>query len=320
MLTSLISNHNFMVLCVIFSSLFDFYTSKIFTHWTWTQSSKLFVLTLVLLASRKAVATTWTCWWWPWCWQCAPSWGCRGSWLPPCSPSHMSTAWRWRQRAQHLASSLTSWVFGSRESLASWSSPWWAAPSSLPLSWRSVSSPLLSPLPSPTLSLPLPISLSLSALSLCPSPSLSFSLSSSLQLIPMPVLYGVFLFMGVSSLDGIQVCFWSVLGSAPLPHLTMSMCSSLTESSCWPCHPNTSRTWSTCATSRCGRFTSLPPCSCCACWRCGASRPQPPLSSSLWWWKSCSWLTAFLHSLMNKWIHLWIYLNIFWMMYVIQIQ
>lgn len=33
------------------------------------------------------------------------------------------------------------------------------------------------------------------------------SLSVSLQLIPMPVLYGVFLFMGVSSLDGIQVCF-----------------------------------------------------------------------------------------------------------------
>lgn len=37
--------------------------------------------------------------------------------------------------------------------------------------------------------------------------SLSFSLPASMQLIPMPVLYGVFLFMGVSSLDGIQVCF-----------------------------------------------------------------------------------------------------------------
>lgn len=35
---------------------------------------------------------------------------------------------------------------------------------------------------------------------------LSLILTFSLQFIPMPVLYGVFLYMGVSSLGGIQVC------------------------------------------------------------------------------------------------------------------
>lgn len=41
---------------------------------------------------RKAVAITWTCWWWQLCWVCALSWVCRGSWPQPSSPSPTLTA------------------------------------------------------------------------------------------------------------------------------------------------------------------------------------------------------------------------------------
>lgn len=61
-------------------------------------------------------------------------------------------------------------------------------------------------------------------------------------------------------------------------------CSCSTGSHCSACRPNTSRTWSTCATSLCGRSTSSRWCSCPVSSSSGPSRPQWPLSSSPWWW------------------------------------
>lgn len=230
MVTSVCSNNNFKVPCVIFGWMYDFYKGENFTHWTLPQSITCadnssaciqkgcgYHLDLLVVAVMLAV-----------CSVMGLPWFVAATVL---SISHVNSL---KVASESTAPGEQPHFLGIREQRVT---------GFMIFTLMGCSVFLTSVLKVRVFSTALPASFADSLTASLPlSPSLSFSLSASLQLIPMPVLYGVFLFMGVSSLDGIQVCFSCILGSAPLPYLTMSTCSSLTESSCWPCHPNTSRT------------------------------------------------------------------------------
>lgn len=150
---------------------------------------------------RKAVGIIWTCLWWVWCWAFALWWACRGSWPRRCCQSPTWTAWSWNLNAPRLENSPSSWASESSASPASWYLSSWAAQCLWPPYWRSVifGSDWVRP---PKFDQHMMLALNFWDVS---SFLMAIIWSFCPQRIPMPVLYGVFLYMGASSLRGIQV-------------------------------------------------------------------------------------------------------------------
>lgn len=145
----------------------------------------------LIVIYRKAVVIIWICLWWVWCWAFALWWVCRGLWPPLCCRSAMWTVWSWSPNAPLLENSPSSWASESSVSPASWSSSSWAAQCLWPPYWRSA----------------IFVQHNAKGLQLRNGDFHPFELFYCFcpQHIPMPVLYGVFLYMGASSLRGIQV-------------------------------------------------------------------------------------------------------------------